>query len=65
VERAQGVQGIIECLVFFDRVRASGEKFPCPGHDRFLGFGDSRRKPVVVGLEQSGGVKLSPGSRQG
>jgi len=65
VERPQGIQGIVQCLVFFNSVSAGGEEFPCPCHDRLLGVGDSRRKPVRVDLEECSSVKLSPFPGQG
>jgi hypothetical protein len=45
LERSQGIERIIQGLVFFDRVGAGGKEFAGPGNDRFFGVGYSRRNP--------------------
>jgi hypothetical protein len=51
LERSQGIERIIQGLVFFDRVGAGGKEFAGPGNDRFFGVGYSRRNPPLVRLE--------------
>jgi hypothetical protein len=51
LERSQGIERIIQGLVFFDRVGPGGKELAGTGHDCFFGVGDSRRNPVLVRLE--------------
>jgi hypothetical protein len=65
LECPQSIQGVIQRLIFLDSVRASGKQFPGPGYDRFLSFGDPSGNPVLVGLEESSNVKVSPALQYG
>ena len=56
----QSIQGIIQSLIFFDRVGAGRKQFTCPGYNRALSIGDSSRDLFFVGLEEGCDVELPP-----
>lgn len=60
LERSQGVQGVIQRLIFFDRVSAGGKEFTCTVDNCFLGIRDSGGNPGLVRLEKSSGVEVAP-----
>jgi hypothetical protein len=65
LESAEGVQGVIQRLIFFNGIGTTGEEFSSSRHDCFFGVGNARGKFLVIGLEQRSLIQFAPRGKTG
>jgi hypothetical protein len=61
LQRPEGIERIVQSLIFLDGIVTRGEKLPSTRNNRLFGIRDPGRDKFFVALKESSEIKLTPG----